>query len=474
MSLGGAPSAGFPGLAAEDAGPPGRPDPWTTDTVRESLRDDGRGRIVCLAPDVCLTGPDKIPTPYMVSDRCDHLVDYSKEVFHNGRRVLLYNGPGGASSLTQHVEGDEAGDGGGVKSGTNRGVCEPIDHAANYRIEGRYVVRHLDKFWMNNRNTIGEAQFQRDMQAYAAPPDDDPLPGSLRWVARDKSNDIVVADASNSPDVWVRARPAPAPAPTPAPSPPSEPLPNSTESPVEEASRWMRYGRWAISAGQAIADAGLAVPALLAAPVVLWSTPASSKQELKWEKQNLERIRKGREQKQDVKEKPQLVPSQQTQGARVSEDDEERERCGIRRHSQNPCPGKQSHHGMVDFPFRTGTQEETVAGMDNRAPGAPAYNQAYTVCLTNGMHTAVHQGLNSAIASTADVNKVTSFANVKDASFRSIDAIPPSELSAACKAIYKKVLTNQYNMPDDTPLRGTTARPSANTSLPTLQKAWGF
>ncbi len=58
------------------------------------------------------------------------------------------------------------------------GICEPIGHASNVRAEGSPVIRHLDRFHMNNRNTVGEAIFVRDL-TYPAPKDDDPLPGSL-------------------------------------------------------------------------------------------------------------------------------------------------------------------------------------------------------------------------------------------------------------------------------------------------------
>ncbi|WP_274354468.1 hypothetical protein, partial [Roseinatronobacter alkalisoli] len=56
------------------------------------------------------------------------------------------------------------------------------------RAEGSPVIRHLDRFWMNNRNTVGEAIFVRDTATYAPPEDDDPLPGSL-----------VMSDASPEP-----------------------------------------------------------------------------------------------------------------------------------------------------------------------------------------------------------------------------------------------------------------------------------
>jgi hypothetical protein len=51
--------------------------------------------------------------------------------------------------------------------------------ASNFRAEGSLVIRHLNRFYMNNRNTVGEALFVRDPGIYPAPKDDDPVPGSL-------------------------------------------------------------------------------------------------------------------------------------------------------------------------------------------------------------------------------------------------------------------------------------------------------
>ena len=112
----------------------------------------------------------------MIYDLCDHEDGYSTRTFFTGRRVLR------ACSRTTHVHGDEAGTGGGVKSGTVGGICEPIGHAKRVRVEGSEVVRHLDRFWMEHRNTVGEAIFVRDLSTPAAPPLDDPVPGSARVV----------------------------------------------------------------------------------------------------------------------------------------------------------------------------------------------------------------------------------------------------------------------------------------------------
>ncbi len=169
-----------------DVGEPGYPDPWTTTQPREGLRDTDKAYIVSLSPDVCLTpvGSSVVAIPYPVVDFCGHDENYTPSVRFTGQKAMVMR------SCTSHVHGDSPGVRKGVKSGTVEGICEPIGHADQVRAEGSHVIRHLDRFWMNNRNTIGEAVFVRGTQTYDPPVDDDPIRGSLRA--------IEIADASDS------------------------------------------------------------------------------------------------------------------------------------------------------------------------------------------------------------------------------------------------------------------------------------
>jgi len=110
----------------------------------------------------------------MIYDTCGHDANYTPSVRFNGQKAMVLR------SHTTHVHGDEPGVGKGVKSGIVGGISEPIGHAAQVRAEGSPVIRHLDRFHMNNRNTRGEAIFVRDTATYPAPEDDDPVPGSLQ------------------------------------------------------------------------------------------------------------------------------------------------------------------------------------------------------------------------------------------------------------------------------------------------------
>ncbi len=200
------------------------------------MRDTDASKIVSLAPSVNLTpvGNQMMPTPYNVVDYGGHDEGYAATVFFTGQRVMRL------ASLTQHVHGDEAGTGGGAKSGTHGGVCEPIQHAAQFRVEGSPVIRHLDRCWMNNRNTVGECQFTRDTATYEPPPDTDRIAGSV--ATRVNNEPQIMSDAAPDPslsrpgaqlaynDTGQRFTP-PAPTAVPPVSPP-QPIPGTPTSPT--------------------------------------------------------------------------------------------------------------------------------------------------------------------------------------------------------------------------------------------------
>jgi hypothetical protein len=162
------------GIAPQKGEDPKYPAPWTTTQPREALRDTDKARVVSLLPDVCLTprGNMLVPVPYNIHDLVGHDTNFANSVNFTGERAMVFR------SKTEHVHGNEQGTGGGIKSGTTPGQCEPIDHASQLRAEGSWVIRHQDKCWMNNRNTIGEGRFVRDTKEYKEPKDTDPVPGS--------------------------------------------------------------------------------------------------------------------------------------------------------------------------------------------------------------------------------------------------------------------------------------------------------
>ena len=52
-------------------------------------------------------------------------------------------------SLVPTTQGDEAGAAKGIKSNTVGGQCYPLEKSSSVRAEGKLIVRHDDKFWMN-------------------------------------------------------------------------------------------------------------------------------------------------------------------------------------------------------------------------------------------------------------------------------------------------------------------------------------
>ena len=148
------------------APPPPRPDPWATTDPREALRDNNAGRIVSMTPGMT-QGPGGAYPANMV-DFCGHDENYVPDVRFTGQKAMVLR------SATQHVH-----------NGGSGGICEPIGHAPQVRAGGSPVIRHGDAFWMDNRKTVGEAQFVRDTATYPPPKDIDPIAGSLQMVMSD-------------------------------------------------------------------------------------------------------------------------------------------------------------------------------------------------------------------------------------------------------------------------------------------------
>jgi hypothetical protein len=101
-------------------------------------------------PDLCKTpspgGP--VPIPYTNVAQSKDLEHGSQTVFINGAPVCL------ADSFLGTSTGNEAGTaGGGILSGVTKGPAHPVTHSFDVSIEGKPVVRNLDLFTLNGRNT---------------------------------------------------------------------------------------------------------------------------------------------------------------------------------------------------------------------------------------------------------------------------------------------------------------------------------
>ena len=87
--------------------------------MSEGARKGSKFIIVSLYPDICLTpmGPIMVPVPYQIVAFPEKAVGTSPNVKFGGEPVLLVG-----RSQIMNVEGNEAGIGGGVISGCNRGI----------------------------------------------------------------------------------------------------------------------------------------------------------------------------------------------------------------------------------------------------------------------------------------------------------------------------------------------------------------
>ena len=420
-----------------NAAVPPRPDPWATTQPREAMRDTNAGRIVCLAPSVNLTpiGSSMVPVPYQVVDFTGHDGDYSPDVFMTKQKAMRWN------SITEHVHGDSAGTGGGVKSGTVGGICEPIEHAAQVRANGSHLMRDGDRCWMNNRNTQGECTFVRDTGTYAPPKDGDPIPGSASTALAGAGASGLLQDVRYlDPTPQVTAT-APSVAPT-------------TEPGLEPGRPGMSggFGAWVAiigggivaneagqtarqylagddaktalgvindpgnattfgsglngkQAGDSLAASGNMGPSVsdqalvddanarlslkAGRPVDFREMSPEQIEELNrrpWPpaEQIRDTASKLQQQKdKEAKRQAELMPAP-GDNARISEDKRER-RCKVGPYSEmnGYCSkyGMQAHHIVPDYALRYGTRSEGEKG-EKRIPGLPTFGQGMSICVT--------------------------------------------------------------------------------------------
>jgi uncharacterized Zn-binding protein involved in type VI secretion len=111
-------------------------------------RKDSTFYAVSMIPDVCLTprGAAMVPVPYSIYSNLAGSELCAPSVHFNRAPAYQWD-----HSLAPPVVGDEPGTGGGVKSGVNTGKVWAPEASTNVRAEGRRIVRHGDKCWMNTK-----------------------------------------------------------------------------------------------------------------------------------------------------------------------------------------------------------------------------------------------------------------------------------------------------------------------------------
>lgn len=122
-------------------------------SLEESARQEDVYLAVSESPDPCKTPPNNVPIPYQIVAKLDQALSVSPDVKYRGLPVVLAD----ESSIAK-VQGDEAGTGGGVKSGTHGDEVKFIKGAGTVKANGKQIVRHKDPVSMNKGNTTGKIQ----------------------------------------------------------------------------------------------------------------------------------------------------------------------------------------------------------------------------------------------------------------------------------------------------------------------------
>ncbi|OBU06035.1 DUF4150 domain-containing protein [Morganella psychrotolerans] len=107
-------------------------------------RKDSKWIIVSTSPDVCKTPPLNIPVPYQVTSDLGDAQGTIDTVRLNNNPAFVFD-----KSKAPKTRGDEAGTGGGIKSGTVGADCWPKEKSDTVSINKKKTIREGDKFHMN-------------------------------------------------------------------------------------------------------------------------------------------------------------------------------------------------------------------------------------------------------------------------------------------------------------------------------------
>lgn len=124
-----------------------------------AARHSGKSaKIVCLAPDICLTpmGNSVVPIPYMIVSQLDWSETTSGNTKLTGQQAFTMD------SRTNKVTGNEPGSNDGIKSGVNKGYCRPISKKTSVFVNGAELIENDNMYDMNCAgpngpgNTVGK------------------------------------------------------------------------------------------------------------------------------------------------------------------------------------------------------------------------------------------------------------------------------------------------------------------------------
>jgi len=109
--------------------------------------------VVSIVPDVCWTSMNgtMVAVPYMIIARVADATNTNPKHLIDGCPAMTM------ASRIPTVEGDEAGTGGGLISGVNKGWCRPVEHSTTAKSGGDWQVREGDLVAMNCAGPDGPA-----------------------------------------------------------------------------------------------------------------------------------------------------------------------------------------------------------------------------------------------------------------------------------------------------------------------------
>lgn len=467
------------------------------DPPPEAGRDTHEAIVVCKSPDVCKTpvGAATPPVPYQITSKMGDDVNTAPSVRLTKLRAFKFD------SHTTHVTGDEPGTAKGVKSGTVGDIAEPKTHSATVKTEGQWLIRDGDEFWMNRRNTVGEAIYKKNRNK--APPEDlvrgqidDSEAEALiaKAVASGAQIEHIQTEETKTKSAWVQRQ-----------NMPSEPVQLAffdekkagtlTDAPVKRdplpTNNRFPKGAPGRGAGPIVGvllldqlakagelnrmkrlDSGLKeqgvnidwsnpehVAALKEYSDNLGGTsfirrnffpPMSEDQALERLKSRLKADEERRQREEEEKKEPEPAQPDPGSGGRITGDP-----CDIKPYKEGCPDGQDAHHVVKDMVLRYGVRGDSA----NRIPGAPSLNDGPSMCLTKDEHKKVHQLMDQKIRDLGNRtdNGPKGTAPIQDIIDLAIDAL--GEVKKECKGKFEKKVRDAFKDLKDGTLGRTQNKP---------------
>lgn len=440
-------------------------------------RQDGSFKAISTAPSINKTpvGSSMPPLPYPTIQDLADSVSVVDSVRFNGKPAYVLD-----QSKQPSCKGDDAGTGGGIRSGTVNGEVKPVKGSGTVRVGGKPIIREGDPCTMNGGNNPGV--YVTTQKPSATSPSNALATSSPPVKPQTKLEAKMLAEAK----IWAKEYKENY----------SKPLHDAASSAIEKGGAVAAVGAQTAAvggvivatgigaapgatiaaaggviatAGEATATGGVIVDAAATAGdaaadfTLTGKTPnvgpiliAFTERVLLSKLDKLRRLIPGRKAKTKTGHEQEAEPQAGGDGVTiVGNGIGNRDDCGIKPYKDQKCPkGQDRHHIVPDYALRYGNRKDSAS----RIPGMPSFNDGPSICLTGkdvgttSEHARLHERTDPRIAdagrrSDNGPSGAATIGEIIEISVEEAGNIKPNckdELKQKVDAAFKDVDRNKY------------------------------